>query len=620
MSGVIRGQNSVGGNPPISKVLFDNGTLGMNTQIPAIAAEPMGYLDVPNSYFTINRSLKSRPGLTNRMAQFSAQIDGMFDAWLEGNSQITLIISGGVLYQYIASSNTVNIISLVPISGFTASFSNTAGTLVAGTYTYAIAGQNLQGLTTVTEISITTTATGQVVLNWTGQVAATQGYNIYGRVNGGLGLIGTVAAGTTTFTDAGAATPGAVPPTVNTAQFTPGKLFTFAILNNKVMFGNGHDHNYVYDGTTLTDMNAQLVPCAFFIHHQNRLFASPLNSDTVYWCSNENVMDWTTAYDAGFVNVEIGEDQIIGLASWRNNLWIFKGTKYNLVDILVGTSYDNFTLESSNQWIAGFHKTVVSINADTYFLSIDGFYSLAQAAFSYPSIARISDPIQSIVNTIINPENAIGYYSPIERIVLWYVDTGSGYLDTVIVMSLPNALTKTVRWSYWTIPYTTYAALYWDTDVWTSFLGFQNGGVAYLDDTSTQDVTSYTNGVPNYTEYQASIVTQYLNFGDDQKYKRVKKMTLTYEAEQSLLVTIAQFNSASMSISYPGVGISVWDNGPDVWDNGPDVWDIGQAQVAARSLRGMSTAFQVTWTKTSGSFEIFDFQLFIDAGADTMIM
>jgi hypothetical protein len=102
--------------------------------------------------------------------------------------------------------------------GLAVTGSSAAGTLTPGsTYGYQVTAKNTNGETTpCTQVNITLAAgKTQAVLTWDYEGDETA-FKIYGRVNGSLGLIGTVTAGITTFTDTGTPAPGAVPPTQNT--------------------------------------------------------------------------------------------------------------------------------------------------------------------------------------------------------------------------------------------------------------------------------------------------------------------------------------------------------------------------------------------------------------------
>lgn len=53
-------------------------------------------------------------------------------------------------------------------------------------------------------------------INWSAGTGCYGGYNVYGRIGGSLGLLANVPAGTLSYTDTGAASPGAAPPTSGT--------------------------------------------------------------------------------------------------------------------------------------------------------------------------------------------------------------------------------------------------------------------------------------------------------------------------------------------------------------------------------------------------------------------
>jgi hypothetical protein len=98
------------------------------------------------------------------------------------------------------------------------------GTLVAGSYGYQVTAVDANGETTpCTEVDITTGSTGSVKLTWKG-VRSGATYNVYGRVHGSLGLLATVGPfdrdNPPTYTDTGAATVGAAPPSSNTTGGT----------------------------------------------------------------------------------------------------------------------------------------------------------------------------------------------------------------------------------------------------------------------------------------------------------------------------------------------------------------------------------------------------------------
>ena len=95
--------------------------------------------------------------------------------------------------------------------------STAAGTLVAGTYEYQLVAHDATGYGLPSAVvSITTTASGEVVLTWVNPLNETS-MDVYGRVSGSIGLLASGVTGTT-WTDTGAATVGAAPPTAATSN------------------------------------------------------------------------------------------------------------------------------------------------------------------------------------------------------------------------------------------------------------------------------------------------------------------------------------------------------------------------------------------------------------------
>ncbi len=104
-------------------------------------------------------------------------------------------------------------------SGLNAVESTSPGSLAPATYIYEVTATDASGETTPSApASVTTTATDSVSLTWSAVPGAT-GYKVYGRPATNSGPFGLLASGltSTTFTDDGSATPGAVPPTTNTS-------------------------------------------------------------------------------------------------------------------------------------------------------------------------------------------------------------------------------------------------------------------------------------------------------------------------------------------------------------------------------------------------------------------
>jgi hypothetical protein len=155
-----------------------------------------------------------------------------------GNANYASVTNGATAptapsgYVQTAKIVTSPIISPTP----TLSASTAAGTLVAGTYEYQLVAYDATGYgLPSTAVSITTTATGEVILTWVNPLNETS-MSIYGRVAGSIGLLASGVTGTT-WTDTGANSVGAAPPTAATSNAVQGVmpilLFGAVVFNSK---------------------------------------------------------------------------------------------------------------------------------------------------------------------------------------------------------------------------------------------------------------------------------------------------------------------------------------------------------------------------------------------------
>jgi hypothetical protein len=94
----------------------------------------------------------------------------------------------------------------------TAGTATTGGTLAAATYSYRLSKVigGMESLASSAVTQATTGATSTVTLSWTNDPTATS-YSVYGRTGGSEVLLAVLPAGSTGYTDTGAATPGTKP-------------------------------------------------------------------------------------------------------------------------------------------------------------------------------------------------------------------------------------------------------------------------------------------------------------------------------------------------------------------------------------------------------------------------
>jgi hypothetical protein len=142
-------------------------------------------------------------------------------------------------------------------TGVGTSTSTSGGTLAAGTYYYRVSAVDVSGLETAAaaEVSqVTTGSTSTVTISWNPMFGAVN-YKVYGRTTGAELLIGSLTAGTTSFTDDGSVTPSGALPTGNlTGSITPSSDNAQIVGAATVRFGSGYFVT-IRDGTSVARLN-----------------------------------------------------------------------------------------------------------------------------------------------------------------------------------------------------------------------------------------------------------------------------------------------------------------------------------------------------------------------------
>jgi hypothetical protein len=400
---------------------------------------------------------------------------------------------------------------------------------------------------------------------------------------------------------------------LGTVAVTAGLPVNFAVLNGKVMFGNGTDHNGLFDGTTITDMNAQLAPCKYFLTHGSRIFAAgnPTYPSRLFWCAANNVTDWTTAGDAGAKDAEIGDDIIIGLGRAAGDVWVMKGDKNPGIMQFAGTSYDDFRFlpTFSHTEIAGYHRTIINTGNDLLFQGAAGIYSLQKLRASSGEVeqSRISDPMQKLFSEIAFAKLGAGcaVWYPTFNIAVFYVSFGGTALDGALCVAVPADLSAKYRWSYWKFaPTMAVACRYASATEKSVLLGGTTGRVAKWNAALDQDQDG--------SVFQAGIGIPYISMGDQRKVKGARHLTMTYLAASGLSCVATMLNGSVYTKPIPSSAGGTWGTG--LWGSGFGAsaaypYSSGNANTTNLPLRGLSTAISVRISKVTGVAELYDAQL-----------
>ena len=116
------------------------------------------------------------------------------------------------------------------------------------------------------------------------------------------------------------------------------------------------------------------------VFHANRvwIWGKQANPSTIYYCSYKDIEDWS-GVDTGAIDIDIDDgDVIIGAASFKNNLIIFKGPNKGSIHVISGTGPSSF---SKHLLVRGIplqaHNSIVEVGNDLLFMSNHGIHALS---------------------------------------------------------------------------------------------------------------------------------------------------------------------------------------------------------------------------------------------------
>ncbi len=190
---------------------------------------------VPAGWSLVWPGAGSQPALPSTAAnahniwQFTAINGTQLAGNISSLSTGTFPLSGTANFNDYSGIN-VNTIQMGTYTSPTLAVSGTCSGTCATTYTYEIdclgdaSTHALPSATQTVTNAATLDGTHFNALTWTPNSYCHAGYNVYGRIGGALGLIGTVGAGVGTFTDNSMAAVGAAPPTTSTMGAVIGDL------------------------------------------------------------------------------------------------------------------------------------------------------------------------------------------------------------------------------------------------------------------------------------------------------------------------------------------------------------------------------------------------------------
>lgn len=159
---------------------------------------------------------------------------------------------------------------------------------------------------------------------------------------------------------------------IDATAYTAGSVFTFVTFNNVLYWCNGVEAPREWDGTTNAAMSGSPPTAKYYTGSTTarRLFAAGDTSNPyrLYFSALGNPEDWTTANDAGFIDVVTDDGEpIMGIKEINGVLAIFKKSSTH---ILSGADPQSFTLRQVNSEVGCIAPySIAASDRELFFLS-----------------------------------------------------------------------------------------------------------------------------------------------------------------------------------------------------------------------------------------------------------
>lgn len=162
-----------------------------------------------------------------------------------------------------------------------------------------------------------------------------------------------------------------------------------------------------WDQTTFQNLAGTPPRFSFSVPHKNRQFAAGVYTapSTLYYSANLDPEDWAGA-GSGSISIDPNDgDMITGIASYKNDLLVFKGPYKGSIHRITGSTPSDYARTTFITGItAAWQNTIVPFGDDLAWVSPVGtFHSLkATSAYGDYNQAFLSQPIARWINTYLS--------------------------------------------------------------------------------------------------------------------------------------------------------------------------------------------------------------------------
>ena len=270
-----------------------------------------------------------------------------------------------------------------------------------------------------------------------------------------------------------------------------------------------------WDGTTAQPLSGSPPRFSFSTTHYGRQFAAGdyTTPSTLYYSTAYNPEDWAGA-GSGSILIEPNDgDMITAIASYKRELWIFKGPNKGSIHRLTGSSPSDFALEPfvKSGLGAAWQSGIFQFKDDLGFVSQYGTVHSLSATASYGDFneGALTLPIHKWLREHLNYQR-LRYIqasvNPQEGWVLFTMSIDASTTNNCVLMLDYRGWPQRLHWAYWPAYDASSIALFVDTNGARRALIGGNDGFIRRTNMSSRSIDG-TTSIP------AKVTLPYLNYG-----------------------------------------------------------------------------------------------------------
>lgn len=242
----------------------------------------------------------------------------------------------------------------------------------------------------------------------------------------------------------------------------------FTVFNDQLILSSDStvDVPMVYDGATVSNLGGTPPRFAFSCVHKNHVWAAgdPALPSRLYYSQQFNAANWDTSgvphATSGHIDIDPDDgDRITAIASYKNDLWVFKGPQNGAIHRITGSANTGSDSFARTTFIKGLgavsHNTLFQFRDDLGFMWSDGTIHSVQATAAYGDFneAAPSRPLHKYLQANINRtflRRAWAATDSGNSIVVFTIPIGTNqYCTQVLMMDYSHGPSEPMRWASW---------------------------------------------------------------------------------------------------------------------------------------------------------------------------